>query len=123
MGLQDAERAKMASLAHDLLYYGNSVEFLDGPFIDGLHKLVLCDIGEGAILAVPPQSAVLSEYTRVRQALQHTVGEAGISHIVETRKNIHLLKLLWIAHFTGPRSGACTLPVDAQVALQLLDVT
>ena len=56
---------------------------------------MLGDIRE-AIPTVFAKTAVFSEHTGVHQALEHTVSEAGVSHVVEAWEHVKFLELGWV---------------------------
>lgn len=104
MRLQDAEGAKLVALTHYRLDYRDFVKLLARELLYFLDKFVLGDVRE-AVFTVLAEAAILSEDTRVRQALEYAISEAGVPHVVEAWQHIHLRQLLVVLFHTGA-SGA-----------------
>lgn len=117
MGFEDAEGAELAAFVHDGLDHRDAFELLDGELVHRFDELVLRDVAKTA-LAVLAQAAVLTEHASMHQTLQHTVREAGVTHVVQTWEHVHFLELALIRHhLTGAWSRARA--NKAQIALQL----
>lgn len=99
MRLKDAERTELTALTHDLLDDWYTFKFLDWKIVNSFNEFEFGNITE-AVLAMLAKPTIFTKDSRVSQALNHTIGETSISHIIKSREYIHFLKLSLVRQFT-----------------------